>query len=215
MVMKKEKGFTLVELMIVIGILVFLIMMVINIYRTQVLKGNDAKRKADLHKIQVAIEEYEKDHDCYPTTEMLNCNPGTGLQPYLSKIPCDPISNESYFILLPESVCPIWYIVFSNLENTKDKDIEKLGCQYGCGPDTSYNFYVSSPNAPKPAQGTPAPTPTSTSVENSELEGKYGCFEGTCLPLSTHGEYCEPYFENSSCLGMCLDQQGQPTNFCN
>lgn len=198
--MKKHLGFTLIEVIIVISILSFLILMVAYLSRKQIFKGYDAKRKADLHRIQIAIEEYEKDHDCYPTEELLECNPGTGLQPYLTKIPCDPETNESYVFEIPESECPNWYILYSNLANS-----ETSICSLGCGPGYSYNFYVSSPNAPDPE----------TSPESSFNPNPitFGCFSGTCAQVPT-GSSCQPTFNNSGCYGACTDGLGNPQNEC-
>ena len=81
---------TLVELLIVVSIIILLVLIAIAFFRGQLFKGLDAKRKADINRIKVAIEEYEKDHDCYPPPQIVVCDPGTGLSPYLDKIPCDP-----------------------------------------------------------------------------------------------------------------------------
>ncbi|KKU10395.1 MAG: hypothetical protein UX13_C0013G0011, partial [Candidatus Woesebacteria bacterium GW2011_GWB1_45_5] len=106
--------------MIVVGILAVLVLIAIAYFRGQIFKGNDAKRKGDIRRIQVAVEEYEKDHDCYPLPQAVACNPGTGLNPYLSRVPCDPITKASYFYEHEDSTCPGWYRVYTKLDNPND-----------------------------------------------------------------------------------------------
>jgi len=190
----KIKGMTLTEILIVVGILTFLILMVTVAFRSQLFKGNDAKRKGDIHRIQVAIEEYEKDNNCYPLPDQVVCDPGTGLQPYIDKIPCDPTTNSSYVYEHEDSLCPDWYRVLANLENASDSD-----AQSACGPEGTYNFYQSSPNAP---------------LCNLTESDFYGCINGVCTPISWDnlrpGPECDPNYQNASCYGQC----GNPINEC-
>lgn len=144
-----RSGFTLVEVLIVVSIVAFLAGMSIYLLSSQIFKGNDAKRKSDINRIQIAIEEYEKDNDCYPTAQTVSCTPDTGLRPYLDKTPCDPKTKSSYYYENDGSICPRWYKLYANLENEKDAYITQLGCTEGCGPGAAYNYYVASPNAPK------------------------------------------------------------------
>jgi type II secretory pathway pseudopilin PulG len=182
---KRLLGVTLPEMLVVFSIIVILALVVFWFLRNQILKGNDAKRKGDIHKIQVAVEEYEKDNDCYPPIELVVCDPGDGLKPYLSKIPCDPTTGDSYIYEVDDPNCASWYRIYANLDNEADPVIGELGCIYGCGPETSYNYYATSPNAPDPEKGT---------------SGYYGCFSGECLPI--FGPECSP---NYYCLeGDCL-----------
>lgn len=132
----KVEGVTLVELLVVVAVISMLTVISVSFLRPQLFKGTDAKRKSDLRRIQVALEEYEKDKNCYPAPDLLGCNPGVGLTPYLSKIPCDPKTKQSYFYENEGTSCPSWYRIYANLENTQDPE----------GP----NFYLGSPNAPNP-----------------------------------------------------------------
>lgn len=139
-----HKGFTLVELLIVISIITFLVLMGISYFRSQIFKGHDAVRKADLKRLQISFEEYEKDNNCYPDAQLVSCEPGVGLKPYTNKIPCDPQSKESYFYETDGTVCSRWYRLYTVLVNQSDTDI----ISPGVGPSGAYNYYVSSPNAP-------------------------------------------------------------------
>lgn len=189
----KKTGVTLTELLIVMSIIAILAVIVIVFFRIHALKGRDAKRKGDLHTIQVAVEEYEKDNNCYPSPAIMNCDPGTGLKPYLSKIPCDPLTGSSYYYNKENIDCPGWYRIYATLENLKDSDL------YGSiGPGGSYNYYVGSPNAPLP-----------TLFAGGEAD-YYACFNGVCMPVEEG--VCEPQYQNPTCYGQCGD--GHPDNEC-
>ncbi len=190
---RTNAGVTLTELLIVVGIITFLVFLTIVFFRLQILKGNDARRKGDLHEIQIAVEEYEKDNNCYPLPLLVICKPGTGLKPYVSKIPCDPITEASYYYEYDDSSCPKWYRLYARLENINDQDI--MGA---VGPSGAFNYYLSSPNAPR--IGGPVDF--------------YGCRGGICVQVlwdpMRPGPECDPNFQNSSCHGQC----GPPATEC-
>lgn len=195
--MIKRKGFTLIEVLIVTSIISIIILAGFFLARSQYLKGRDARRKADIHKIQEALEEYEKDHDCYPQPELVVCNPGTGLVPYLSKVPCDFATGGNYFYENDNDTCAKWYRIFIILDNLNDKDIIP-----GIGPGNNYNFYLSSPNAPVPASTSPSPTPTPVPPS---CEDYWGCKDGVCTLIPR---------ELPDCLPVC--QPGYDSlNICN
>jgi len=136
-----KSGFTLIELLIVIGIIAILGVLIMISLRTQLFKGNDASRKADIKRIGIAVEEYEKDKNCYPTT--VTCNINTSLRPYLETIPCDPVSKSPYAYVNDGTTCSKWYRIYADLDNEKDVDY-----QMGIGPGGVYNYVQTSPNAP-------------------------------------------------------------------
>lgn len=190
-----KRGLTLVELMIVVGIIAFLTLIATIYLRSQSHKGNDARRKADLRRISIAVEEYEKDNNCYPLSTLMTCNPGNSLDPYLNKIPCDPVSNSSYVYEHEDSACPKWYRIYAKLDVTNDPDYVA-----NIGPNSSYSYYYASPNAPAVTGGTQS--------------NYYGCVAGACVPIgwdnSRPGPACDPNFQNSSCYDQC----GSPANNC-
>lgn len=189
--MKKMKGMTLIELVIVVTIIAAVAVIALAIYRAQADKALDAKRKADLARIQVAVEEYEKDNECYPPPQLLNCNPGTGLLPYLDKIPCDPVTKASYYYDYDASVCSDWYRLYSNLADASGNAI---------GPNGAFNYYVSSPNAPDAAL--------------TQIGNLFGCRGGFCVPVLWNnlrpGPECDPTFKSATCYGQC----GVPSAQC-
>lgn len=191
---KHKGGFTLTELVIVLALIAFLVLIVIMLARRNLLKGNDARRKGDVKRIQVAVEEYEKDNNCYPLPQIVSCDPGNGLLPYLGKIPCDPRTGSSYFYDYEDSACPKWYRIYASLENALDADAFS-----SCGPNGAYNYFASSPNAPN------------CNLSNSAF---YGCKVGACVPLlwdeDRPGPECDPNSRSPNCDGVC----GPPGNEC-
>lgn len=172
-------------------------------FRTQALKGADARRKADIKKIQTAVEEYEKDHDCYPIPTLVSCEPGNGLQPYLNKIPCDPVTNASYYYDYEDSSCPSWYRFYTRLENEQDD-----AAISGLGPAGAYNYYQGSPNSPVDNGGQqPNGSGGSENGGASPNEDFYGCFNKVCTPIqwdsSRPGPECDPNYQNPTCYGEC------------
>ncbi len=90
-----RRGVTIVELLIIISILAILATLSVAFFRKQIFKSQDAKKKADIRRFQTTIEEYEKDHDCYPTEYSL---------------PAD------YQYQAEGSVCPTWYKITTLLD---------------------------------------------------------------------------------------------------
>jgi prepilin-type N-terminal cleavage/methylation domain-containing protein len=129
-----KKGFTLVELLIVMTIVILLLMMAIGVINpiAMVNRGHDAKRKDDLAKIKLAFEEYYSDKSCYPSGSVLsdlmsqsNCNSNAVFGSWIKTWPCDPSTRQPYYIYVgqPEPVCPQKFMVYANLQNHNDKDI--------------------------------------------------------------------------------------------
>lgn len=139
----RTDAFTLVELLIAFSIVAILATIAVSQLRSQILKGNDAIRKADLNRIRVAAEEYEKDNNCYPPAALMSCNPGDGLVPYTKKIPCDPTTKASYAYDIPAGSCVTWFRLYATLEYSMDPAITP-----NIGPGGAYNFVLKSSNAP-------------------------------------------------------------------
>lgn len=210
---KFEKAFTLIEIIIVITLIVALALIVLIYLRGQIFKGQDARRKSDIQRIGVAAEEYERDHNCYPLPSLMSCNPGTGLRPYIDKIPCDPVNGSSYVYVNQDSICPSWYKLYTKLGNSQDESIINA-----IGPNAAYNYVAGSANAPSdssggsqnqtPGAGTPPPT------GGGQITGFYGCQGGVCVPIgwdsSRPGPVCDPNFLNSTCYNQC----GAPVYEC-
>jgi prepilin-type N-terminal cleavage/methylation domain-containing protein len=133
-----NSGLTMIELLIVLAIVGVLIVVMYFGMRGQMQKGRDSKRKDDLQKIKVAYENYYSDNDCYPPDDALSNPDSTYLEPYMSSVPRDPLTDEPYvYIPLPD-LCP-GYRLFATLENASDPSIEQLRClPTMCGYGDSY-----------------------------------------------------------------------------
>ncbi|MCX6731184.1 MAG: prepilin-type N-terminal cleavage/methylation domain-containing protein [Candidatus Roizmanbacteria bacterium] len=91
-----KKGFTLVEILVVVTIISLLASIAAVSYSRFVKQSRDARRKTDIEQIRASIELYRNFKGTYPAPPM---NFGTGaLQDgttvYMSKIPSDPMSSS-------------------------------------------------------------------------------------------------------------------------
>lgn len=106
-----RRGFTLIEIMIVIAIIGVLSSIVLASLGPARMKARDARRIEDLHEINNALALYYSDHHEYPPSPCgYDCNGyyysfdnydsaswsilQTYLAPYLSKLPVDPINSN-------------------------------------------------------------------------------------------------------------------------
>lgn len=93
-----KKGFTLVELIIVITIIGILATLGFANYQTSMQRARDGKRKADLEQIRSALEMCRTDTRSYPLTGgfsfggSLSC----GGQTYMNPVPVDPKNSTPY-----------------------------------------------------------------------------------------------------------------------
>lgn len=209
----RDKGFTLTELLIVVSIMVILLLFIFLNIKTQLLRGRDARRKADLDKIQKSFEEYLNDKACYPGAPILNNCGSSDLSPYMSKVPCDPTSKQPYLYVVGIPNACLMYHVCAKLEDKTDPDIARIGCDpyNGCGFGMGYNYcvsYGSSATAvgfvPGAATVTPTPTP--------QFAGNYACTPGGVCNLyddpPAHG--CPISFASPTCNNQC----STPANRC-
>ena len=84
---KRQRGFTLLELLIVIAIIGVLTALATVSYSNAQKKARDAQRKSDLKAIQNAMEQYYADEAEYPESTA-DCNPGADYLP--NGLPEDP-----------------------------------------------------------------------------------------------------------------------------
>jgi prepilin-type N-terminal cleavage/methylation domain-containing protein len=180
--LKKEEtilGLTLIELLVVIAILGIAVTGTMLIWRVQQVKAYDATRKEDLRRYAVAFEDYFNDYGCYPPATMLSNCGSSDFMPYMQKVECDPVSQEPYGYY-PLSNCT-GYELYTSLQNEKDDDIFRLGCDTGCGPTGEYNYGI--------AFGT-----TLTAAVSGDSGGGGG--DSGATPTPPGGNYaCDPYGE--------------------
>jgi prepilin-type N-terminal cleavage/methylation domain-containing protein len=208
----KKHGITIIELLIVLTILAILFLVVFFYFQTQLSKSRDARRKSDLDSIKIAFEEYHNDNNCYPDPELLQVCYSDSFSPYLSQVPCDPLSNTPYiYVPLQENRCA-GYRVYTSLEYQDDPIIASLGCNtpQGCGLGAAYNYGISSgvPVVADPSElvmpnASPGTSPTPTPV----IIYKYACdTAGTCNSYEESNPYlltCPVTFEQSNCNNQC------------
>jgi general secretion pathway protein G len=92
------RGFTLIELMIVMAIIVILVGIAAGNYSKSVLRSKEAVLKQDLQEMRKAIDNYTMDKQAAPQSL-------DDLVPqYLHTIPVDPISNAKDWMPVVDSV---------------------------------------------------------------------------------------------------------------
>lgn len=170
------KGFTLVELLVVMAILGVLVTLIGTSFRSTQIRGRDVQRKSDLKQIANALELFFNDYGYYPEADEegrimacpyekgvggVSCNwdigefvdmyPGTASPRtiYLKRFPVDPVTGYNYFYRLPDSDNKKFQL-FAKLENTEDQDCMGGDCRI---PPVTYscgtvtcNFAITSTN---------------------------------------------------------------------
>jgi len=99
-----EGGFTLVELMIVMAIIMILATIAIPIYVRTLQRAKEATLREDLHTMRTAIDSYTVDKEKAPETLDDLVQAG-----YLKSIPVDPItsSNETWITGMSDTMTDI------------------------------------------------------------------------------------------------------------
>jgi general secretion pathway protein G len=84
-----KKGFTLIEVIIVLTLIGIMVAIIVPIYRNSVIRAREAVLKENLFHIRDAISKYYYDKQKYPTSldDLVT-------DKYLSKLPIDPITNS-------------------------------------------------------------------------------------------------------------------------
>lgn len=157
-----KKGFTLIELMIVIVILGVLTVTALTNFRSVQIKSRDARRKNNLRQIATALEYYYNDYGSYPpdtsnkiygcgTTGLLVCDWGSPFQTvlasglpktiYMPKLPGDPSSGRYYYY---DRIGTSSYKLYAMLENSADSEnvpVATVNCGAG-----DCNYVITSSN---------------------------------------------------------------------
>ncbi|ADQ84245.1 type II secretion system protein [Methylovorus sp. MP688] len=96
---KRFKGFTLIELMVVMTIVALLIAVAVPRYFHSVDKARESTLRHDLNVMREAIDKFYGDHERYPASleELVSLH-------YLRAVPPDPItgSRDTWVLIAPE-----------------------------------------------------------------------------------------------------------------
>lgn len=167
---KKDLGFTLVELLVVMSIIGVLATLISSGFRSAQVRGRDAQRKSDLKELSNSLELFYSDYGRYPSDSAGNImacpyNPalGTGSvcswgtseftdskTTYFKEMPIDPDRDFSYYYRVVPGSENQKYQIFAKLENTKDQDCLGGNCEVSevsisCG-GSFCNYAVTSSN---------------------------------------------------------------------
>lgn len=96
--LSSTNGFTFVELLVVVTIIVLLSAIGLASYSQVNKKARDGKRKSDLEQIRAALEIYRSDQGVYPVDGSITCGGSLqqGASVYMNPIPCDPKTGDAY-----------------------------------------------------------------------------------------------------------------------
>lgn len=92
-----KRGFSLIEVIVVIGIMGLLTALIYTSFDANKAKSRDQKRVSDISAIQISLELYFNQNGRYPLVLEDKLNPANGLVPkYISSIPVPPQGSETY-----------------------------------------------------------------------------------------------------------------------
>jgi general secretion pathway protein G len=100
--MEDEKGFTIVELIVVVATIAVLAAVVLTNVNQYASKARDAKRTADMAQLQKVLDMYYADNGSFPSRGWTCSNDSSWtslqatLQQYIKALPVDPTNNAGY-----------------------------------------------------------------------------------------------------------------------
>lgn len=155
-----KRGFTLIEILISLGIFLTILSIVIASISSARLNSRDAKRISDINQIRLVLEQYYDACGQYPQTLTTNANTGcsgsTTFGSFMSQIPTDPGSSAYYYYPIGTSGVCYTYHISATLENSGHRELQS---------DSDY--------AP-----TPAPNHCTTGVNTSFQAGTDPRYDG-------------------------------------
>lgn len=136
----QSRGFTLVELMIVMIIMGILVVVGVGNFTSSQKKSRDTKRKNDIRQVALSLEAYVNDKGSYPRGDglgnILGCVPDgvtactwgqifqadTNGAVYMISLPLESKGNRRYMYVSTDGS---YYQLYTRLENTLDSDIPR------------------------------------------------------------------------------------------
>lgn len=191
-------GFTLIEVLIVVSILVLLMVALLMSVGNQREKAEDARVKSDLDRLKIAFEDYYNDNNCYPPPEWFDSPDDCGsgyLRPYLNQIPCDKKTTEPYSLEYEPSQCS-GFRLYAKLAVITDPKVFSTPVTIG---SSVYNYAVSSSNLTADPNG--ASTGEGGSVPYWYCSnGPAGPGQnGNCTTYYSSEHTCSPIYTSPNC----------------
>lgn len=153
---KLSSGFTLVELLVVIGVIALVMAVLFPNFMGFRQRARDAQRKSDLAQIQKALELYKQDQilPAYPTTgafgpslcgQCWSSGGSCSENVYMRKLPCDPVGGTTptpYIYQLGSDT--LQFTISACLENAGDPDRDNPTAS-GCTSSTNASYTINEP----------------------------------------------------------------------
>lgn len=92
----RQVGFTLVELIVTITIMMVATMIGVVSFQLSSQKSRDGRRISDLEKIRIALEMYRQDSGVYPQTATVKSDLTNVSRQYMQAWPLDPKGSDLY-----------------------------------------------------------------------------------------------------------------------